>query len=661
MLTVQPPQLYFNQDGIPCSKQFNDPYFSLADPLKESQYVFLNSNNIIGRWKNKHFTIAELGFGFGINFITTVNAWIEQPLSYNRQLHYISFEKHPVQPIELTRCYQQLKILTPLTENLLKQYPLPVAGFHRIELEEYNITLTLIFGDAIDCLKQCEFEADAWYLDGFAPSKNKALWSDNTAKQINRLTKLDGTFSTYSAASNVRTSFSNAGFDISKKPGFGKKREMLIGVLTKKQTVQKYALKHKPWLVSRIKKTAGKRAIVIGAGMAGTFMSTALARRGWQVTLTDKKGSLASEGSGNANAILMPRLSVDHDTQSQLTLLGFLYSLRYFEMLQHFSDDFNWQQCGAIQIPRDDVQRKRMQLITAQENIPELLLQPVSQQQANKLANCSIASEGWHIPLAGWLTPSLLCNSLINKYSDYINFTANTEVYCIEKQESQWVTYDKNEQEICRADTVVIANAYSANQFSQTHWCQLHPKRGQVSLIPEHTSNIQLEKIVCADAYITPPVNSHYVLGATFVTADTSTELRQSEHQENIAKLKKMIPSYECRNLESLSGRAGVRAVSADRLPIVGPVADESSFKTMYRDAALGSTHQTYSTPNYHNGLYVASGFGSRGLAWIPLCTESLACSINSEPNPLSKNLLQAIHPNRILMKNLVKRVQSIS
>lgn len=120
-----------------------------------------------------------------------------------------------------------------------------------------------------------------------------------------------------------------------------------------------------------------------------------------------------------------------------------------------------------------------------------------------------------------------------------------------------------------------------------------------------------------------------------------------------------MIPSYECRNLASLSGRAGIRAVSADRLPIVGPVADEYSFKTLYKDAALGSTHHTYSAANYYDGLYIASGFGSRGLAWIPLCTESLACLINNEPNPLSKNLLEAIHPNRILMKNLVKCVQS--
>ena len=662
MLTVQTPQLNFNSDGIPCSELFDDPYFSLANPLEESRYVFLNSTDIPSRWKNKHFTIAELGFGFGINFITTASAWIDKPPS-DHQLHYYSIEKYPVQSDNLTRLYEQLNISSPLTEKLLEQYPLPIVGSHRIELHEYNITLTLVLGDAANCLKQCDFEADAWYLDGFSPSKNEALWSEDIAKQIYRLTQSSGTIATYTAASDVRKSFSNAGFEVCKIPGYGKKREMLIGSITNKQTTQKHTLKHRSWLISRTAQShrdkSQKSAIVIGAGMTGAAISSALARRGWQVTIIDKNSSLASEGSGNANAILMPRLSVDHDTQSQLTLLGFLYSLRYFHQLQTCSDEFTWHQCGAIQIPRDEAQWRRMQLIASQENIARSLLDPVDQQQASELANCSVASAGWHLPLAGWLTPSELCSALIKQYPDHINFQANTEISSIEKQDSQWVTYDNNQQALHRANTVIIANACSANQFEQTDWCKLHPKRGQISLIPQHECNIKPSKIVCADAYITPPIHSQHVVGATFVTADTSTELRQSEHEENLIKLKKMIPSFEQKEIRTLGGRAGIRAVSTDRLPIVGPVADEISFNTLYKDAAMGSTHNRYPAPKYHEGLYLASGFGSRGLAWIPICTESLACLINNEPSSLSNNLLNAIHPNRILMKNLVKRVQS--
>ena len=250
MLTVQPAQLNFNKDGIPCSEQFGDPYFSLANPLAESQYVFLDSSNIIDRWMNKHFTIAELGFGFGINFITTANHWntSSQP---NHRLHYISIEKYPVLTDDLAQCYKQLNIASPIIDSLLQNYPPLVEGFHRIEFNDYNIVLTLIFGDADDYLEQCEFEADAWFLDGFSPSKNKALWSNDIAEHIQRLTKKGGTLSTYSAASEVRKSFSKVGFDITKLSGYGKKREMLVGTLKSKQSLRSFNLKDKPWFINK--------------------------------------------------------------------------------------------------------------------------------------------------------------------------------------------------------------------------------------------------------------------------------------------------------------------------------------------------------------------------------------------------------------------------
>ena len=659
MLTVQRAQLNFNKDGIPCSEQFGDPYFSLANPLEESQYVFLNSTNIINRWAKKDFTIAELGFGFGINFISTVNNW-KKTSHPSHRLHYISIEKYPVLKDDLADFYKQLNIASNFTDELLQNYPPFVAGFHRLEFNDDNIVLTLIFGDANDYLEQCEFEADAWFLDGFSPNKNKTLWSNDVAQQIQRLTKKGGTLSTYSAASNVRKSFADAGFDITKAPGYGKKREMLIGTLKSKQSHSSFNLKDKPWFINRANNANHRNAIVIGAGLAGTAISAALAKRGWHITLVEKNDSLAAEGSGNANAILMPRISVDHDTQSQLTLLGFLYSLRYFNQLQSHSDEFSWHQCGAIQLPRDEAQWKRMRQIISQEQIPESLLQSITQHDASKISNCELSKQGWHIPLAGWLSPSNFCSALLNQHSKNINFLANTEINNLEKQNSHWVAYDEHKYELCRADIVIVANANRANQFNQTHWCPLHSKRGQITLIPQATSNIHPTKIICADGYITPVVDAHYVVGATFVTADTSIELRNSEHIENLTKLNKMISNDAYNDIRNLNGRAAIRAVSPDRLPIVGPVANDTSFNTLYHDAALGATHCKHPPPHYHDGLYLMSGFGSRGLAWIPLCSEALACTINNEPSPLNKNILQAIHPNRFLMKNLIKRVQSL-
>ena len=122
-----------------------------------------------------------------------------------------------------------------------------------------------------------------------------------------------------------------------------------------------------------------------------------------------------------------------------------------------------------------------------------------------------------------------------------------------------------------------------------------------------------------------------------------------------------MIPTFTPPNTDELIGCAAIRAVSPDRLPLVGPVADKSIFNQTYKDAAMGSTKSNYPAPTYLPGLYLATGFGSRGMAWIPLCAETLACQINNEPNPLNQPLLNAIHPNRILMRQLIKAYNSES
>ena len=236
------------------------------------------------------------------------------------------------------------------------------------------------FGDAINYLKECDFKADAWYLDGFAPTKNPDLWTNQIAKEISRLTTDNGTIATYSAASEVNKNFTNAGFNVKKLPGFGKKREMLVGQHKAAKTTSLYSLEEKSWLSGTIKTTSNKNVLVIGAGMTGCTISAALAKRGYKVTIIERNSVLASEASGNPNAILMPRLTVDHDIQSQLTLSGYLHSIRYLAELQIENNQFKWQQCGAIQIPRDEFQKQRMDTIATQEVIPKSLIQQISKQ-----------------------------------------------------------------------------------------------------------------------------------------------------------------------------------------------------------------------------------------------------------------------------------------
>ena len=658
MLTVSPAQLFVDKNGMLLSTQFDDHYFSSAGGINECEHVFINGNNLLTRWKSTtQFTIAELGFGLGINFFTTANAWISNS-NCNSNLHYISIEKFPISINDLQKIHSQLGICSALRSDFYDQYPPNVIGWHRIHFDHSRITLTLIFSDALKALSESNFKADAWYLDGFAPNKNPQLWSKDIAKQIFRLTRNNGSFATYSVAKEVHKNYTSAGFKIIKQKGFANKREMLAGIRPITNADEIYSLRDKSWLITASNKIKTKHAIVIGGGFAGVATSAALAKRNWQVTLIDKHPVTAMEGSGNANAILMPRLSVDHDIQAQLTLLGFLYSVRYLNKLQAHSDKSIWRQCGAIQLPRDQTQWRRMQKIASQKNITIDFLRRVNKKEASELCNCELVDDGWYFPQAGWLIPKEVCSTLQHQYADNISFVGNTEITVIEQQNSIWRAYSKNGSEIANAEVVILANALSANSLTQTKWCTLHPKRGQLTLIPSSKNSIHPKKIICAETYITPKINNNYVIGASFITGDTNTDLRTTEHLDNITKLRKIIPSFTLPDMNKLEGRAAIRAVSPDRLPIVGPVANKEDFNTVFKQAALGSTKHSYSSPTYLDGLYLATGFGSRGMAWIPLCAEALACQINNEPNPLSQPILNAIHPNRILMKQLIKSVQ---
>ena len=167
MLTVIPAQLSIDKEGLPFSTQYHDRYYSSSGPAEESKHVFINGNKILSRWNNgSDFTVAELGFGMGLNFLVTGNAWISRRPD-SGFLHYIGVEKHPVNKKDLESFYSSLQIHSSLQDLFLEQYPLPINGMHRINLEDYRIRLNLFWEDGLSALCRSGFLADAWYLDGF--------------------------------------------------------------------------------------------------------------------------------------------------------------------------------------------------------------------------------------------------------------------------------------------------------------------------------------------------------------------------------------------------------------------------------------------------------------------------------------------------------------
>lgn len=218
------------QTGVPVSLQFDDIYFSPTDGVGESRYHFLDGNHLTPRFMLPYptlFTVAETGFGTGLNFLLTAELW-QQYAPASRQLHYISVEKYPIDGDTLKQIYQQQQWDNSISQSLLAIYPTFNVGVNHHPINQ-NITLTLLFGDALSQFSQTDFMADAWFLDGFAPAKNSAMWSEELFHCMAAHSRSTTTFATFTAASSVRRGLTAAGFVVQKGKGFGKKRERLLG------------------------------------------------------------------------------------------------------------------------------------------------------------------------------------------------------------------------------------------------------------------------------------------------------------------------------------------------------------------------------------------------------------------------------------------------
>lgn len=211
--------LDWNDDGVPISKRFDDPYYSLANGLAETRHVFLDGNDLPARFRDG-FQIAELGFGTGLNLLASWQAWRES--GARGTLRFTSFELYPLERDQMRTALLAFAELTPLVNELLESLSDTGAQGHDLNFE-------LITGDARETLSAWRGKADAWFLDGFSPAKNPELWEAALLQAVGDHTRDGGTMATYTAAGHVRRALTSAGFDVQRVSGFGRKRHMTVG------------------------------------------------------------------------------------------------------------------------------------------------------------------------------------------------------------------------------------------------------------------------------------------------------------------------------------------------------------------------------------------------------------------------------------------------
>lgn len=623
---IVPATLEFSADNTPFSPTYNDVYHTTAGGLGQARQVFLAGNGLPGRWSGRErFTIIEMGFGLGLNFLATWDAWRSDPARC-AQLHFVSVEKHPFCADDLARLHAAWPELAPLAGELHRHWPALTPGVHRLHLDGGRVVLTLIFGDAVDALPQVHAAADAFFLDGFSPARNPDLWSPAVFAQLARLAASGATLATWSVSGNVRRGLETAGFTLERRPGFGGKREMLTG----HRADAPAADLGQP-----------RRALVIGAGVAGTSVAERLAARGWQVTVIDEADGPGQGASGNRAGVFRPLPSLDDNRLARITRAGFLYGRHHLARLAEAGHPVRWAPTGVLHLARDDKQAAKMQAVVDTHQYPTDYLRFADRDEASRLANWPVAQGGWWFPQGGWIQPPTLCAANLAAGGDRITTLFGRRLARLERRGDDWLALDESGAEIARAPVMVLANGVGIRAIPEAASLPVRPARGQVSHLPA-TPGSAPEVVVCRLGYVSPEVDGIRCAGATFIADDDGTELREAEHRENLTKLDFILPGFSSPfDPASLDGRVGFRPASPDRLPMVGAV------------PAVASAERTTPLADIPRqpGLFAATGFGARGLVWASLVGELLASQINGDPLPLERDLVDALDPGRYLLK----------
>ncbi|MCH7334487.1 FAD-dependent 5-carboxymethylaminomethyl-2-thiouridine(34) oxidoreductase MnmC [Acinetobacter modestus] len=610
---------------IPISKQFGDVYFSKDNGLLETRHVFLNGNDLTERLSQLHdyqyFCVGETGFGTGLNILTLWQLWQQVRLDNHSHLHVVSVEKFPLNKADLIRALNVWTELKPIAEKLIQQYPLPIAGCHRLSFPEERFSIDLWLGDAQGIFPTIPKTqaVNAWFLDGFAPSCNPDMWQANVLDHIVRLSDFGTTFASFSVAGILKRGLKQHGIQISRPRGFGHKREMLKAIwLNASQEETDTADSKQDITIQNESEIASSASVqrhiaIIGAGIAGLSSAWAFAQRGHLVTIYEQNEPL-SGASGNPLALLNPKLCPIEQAHEHLMTLSWQHALNFYPRFKAFRPI----QVEQIALKNAD------ELLELVEQYPENVL------TANTTLECLPETELSSLTLheAGAVSPHKLRDEILQHPNIRIE---KAKISRLESTDSQ-VTLWHDQQKIAITDHAVVCCAKQSAELFE-NYPVLKPIRGQVSWVENIQRPLALDQAYSYGGYCMQLDASQLILGASFYPNRDDAEVLTEDHVHNYELIHSVFPQYakQLPKLETWQGRASVRAQSLDYFPLVGKIQNLDQ-------------------------IYTFAGLGSKGFLFAPLCSEILAALILGELCPVPQSLLDKLNPQRFQKKLKAKK-----
>lgn len=588
------PLLTWTDEGEPRSGRFGDVYFSRDDGLAETRAVFLNGCGLPDAWVGRHrFTVAELGFGTGLNIAALLTLWQAHRPEGGR-LHVFSIEGFPLTADEARRALSNWPELAEAAEALTNAWPSGTPGFHRLELPGFNAVLDLAVGDAVWALKEWSGQADAWFLDGFSPALNPGMWSPEVMDQIAAHSAAGARVATFTVAGAVRRGLAERGFIVEKMPGHGRKRERLEARLPTS-------------LAPELTLTVA----VIGAGITGASVARALTAGG-VAPVVFEADSPGAGGSGFPSGLVTPRLDAGDTGIAAL----------YAQALERARDLYRGTPGavlaeGVLQLPQADRDAARYAKIAAQPIWPTGAMTVISPDEAADRIGEPTSTGGLLMSGACAVKPAAIL-------SDWLSGVRiiKAAVTRIEPSEAGWRLFSDDDL-LAEVDAVVLTAGWGSAQLLENldDAPRLSPVRGQANWI----SGPVFSPIAWGG--YAAPTEDGLLFGATHDRGDTSTEARDADTSRNLTTLKQRLPQLAASvQAGALQARAAIRATTADRLPVAGAL-----------------------TP----GLFILGGLGSRGLSAAPLLGEHIAATITGAPSPLPQSLATRINPLRVTVASM--------
>ena len=641
-------------EGVPYSPEFGDRYHARQGALAQARQVFLGGNGLPARWRARHrFVVLETGFGLGNNFLATWRAWLDDTERCD-QLHCISIEARPLGRDDLAGLPRDGE-LAPLSAQLTAAWPPLTCNLHRLAFEAGRVQLLLAFGDVAAWLPQIVASVDAFFLDGFAPTKNPQMWEPRLFKAMARIAAPEATAATWSVARPVRDGLHAAGFEIGLAPGSGGKREITVAKFAPRFAPRGSAQRGIATVESAHRPTPHEPVAIIGGGLAGCAAAWALAEQGRASLLFERGAALAGEGSGNAAGIFHAVVH-RHDGHHARFHRAAAFEARHAVATAIAGHGVRGSVSGLLRIEPRAANAAELRATLDQLGLPADLVRAVSPDEGSALAGLAVTAPAWYFPGGGWVDPRGLALSYVARAAGRAEIRCGTDIAALRRDGGRWLLLDPSGRSVATARIVVLANAGAAIDLLGGPAWPVSRTRGQISsmLADDWPAARQLRLPIAGSGYLLPAVDGRLWFGASSQADDADPLLRADDHRDNVARLAGLLANPPSIDIAAVAGRVGFRWSSADRLPLIGAVPLEAI------GAALGLRADAATSPRPDQprfaprapGLFAFIGLGSRGIAASALGGQVLASWVTGAPMPLEADLLDAIDPARFASRH---------